>query len=76
MSAILGVLFSPILYHLDGSRIVSNVKYSSAIFQEGWLSASGRIEAFSEDTLKIIFDQFWLDLGSTALRREAPLQGH
>lgn len=72
MSSILGTRFSPILYKLDGDSIISNVRYSSSLFKEGWLSASGRIQASSEDTLQIIFDQFWIDFGSNSLRQNLP----
>ena len=70
LSKTLGTSFSPIRYILKGNRIVSNVRYGSSVFKEGWLSASGRVEASGSNTLQVLFDRFWIDFGSTKLREE------
>lgn len=73
LSKSLGTTFHPIRYTLkEGNRIVSNVRYSSSIFKEGWLSASGTMEASGTNTLQIHFDKFWLDFGNANLRTELP----
>ena len=65
LSRALGTSFQPIRYILkDGKIIVSNVRYSSSLFKEGWLSASGTIEASGTNTLQIHFDRFWVDFGN------------
>ena len=46
--------------------------YSSPLFKEGWLSASGTISASSSSTLQLKFDRFWLDIGNTSLRQDDP----
>ena len=72
LSRQLGTTFSPIRYKVDGKKIVSNVRYSSSLFREGWLSASGTIEASGTNTLQVLFDKFWVDFGPTNLREEIP----
>lgn len=70
LSKNLGTSFSPIRYILKGKKIVSNVRYSNSLFREGWLSASGTIEASGTNTLQVLFDKFWIDFGSTKFREE------
>ena len=70
MSRNLGTSFAPIRYILKGNKIVSNVRYSSSLFKEGWLSASGTVEASGTNTLQVLFDKFWIDFGSNKLREE------
>ena len=36
-----GAKFDPILYRLDGNKIVSNVRYQLPLLGSGWLSAAG-----------------------------------
>jgi len=70
LSKALGTSFQPIRYTLKGGNaLVSNVRYSSSLFKEGWLSASGTLEASGTNTLQIHFDKFWVDFGS-GLRTE------
>jgi len=71
LSQTFGTTFDPIRYTLkEGGVLVSNVKYSSSLFKEGWLSASGTMEASGSNTLQIHFDKFWVDFGSQSLREE------
>ena len=73
LSAVVGAKFTPIRYKLQGKSIVSNVGFSSSLFREGWLSASGTIEASGTNTLHLVFDKYWIDFGLNNLRHE--LQG-
>lgn len=41
LSGALGARFDPIVYRLDGQKIVSNVRYKHPLLGSGWLSASG-----------------------------------
>lgn len=70
MSGVLGTTFSPIKYTLRGDKIISNVRFSSTVFQEGWLSASGTLEASDPDTVQVKFNRFWVDFGVNNLRKE------
>lgn len=57
---LLGTRFD-VVYHVDGSTFVSNVRYNGPILQSGWLSASGSIRSLDADNSEIVFDQFWVD---------------
>lgn len=46
------------------------MRFSSSLFKEGWLSASGIVEATGTNTLQILFDKYWVDFGATKLRQE------
>ena len=75
LSSQLGTTFWPIQYRVEGSKIISNVQYSRSLFKEGWLSASGSVEASGTNTLQILFDKFWIDFGISNLREELPGTG-
>lgn len=67
MSSILGTRFD-ISYTLHGQHISSNVRYSSKIFGEGWLSAAGTLGVKDDFTVTVVFDRFWID-GKNGLRK-------
>ena len=67
MSSILGTRFD-ISYTLHGQDISSNVRYSSRIFGEGWLSAAGTLGVKNDVTVTVVFDKFWID-GKNGLRK-------
>ena len=60
MSGILGTRFD-ISYTLHGEHISSNVRYSSKLFGEGWLSAAGTLGVKDDVTVTVVFDKFWID---------------
>ena len=51
---------------LNGESILSNVRYSSAVFGNGWLNAAGSFESVDAATTRISFDTFWWDIGTDA----------
>ncbi|QDZ26023.1 hypothetical protein HOP50_20g85740 [Chloropicon primus] len=63
MSKVLKTEFAPIRYklHDEEGAFSSHVRYSSNILGSGWLSASGRVTAEDERTLRVSFDTFWWD---------------
>ena len=71
VSSILGTRFD-ISYTLHGQDISSNVRYSSKLFGEGWLSAAGTLGVKDDFTVTVMFDTFWVD-GKNGLRKT--LQG-
>eukprot|EP00850_Spirogloea_muscicola_P024700 SM001327S27067 [mRNA] locus=s1327:1006:1681:- [translate_table: standard] len=75
MSSILGARFDPIRYTLTGTHIASNVKYSSQLLGDGWLSASGDFEADGLDAVRVLFDSFWWDIGRDDLKPDPQGQG-
>ncbi|KAK9843722.1 hypothetical protein WJX81_003629 [Elliptochloris bilobata] len=76
LGAACGARFEPIRYRLEGDRLVSNVRFSSSLAQEGWLSASGRLKpAISNDVVEVAFDKFWVDFGSNSLRPSLGSEG-
>lgn len=54
MSSALSTRFSPIQYRLTGTALVSNVKYSSPLLGDGWLSAGGEQEGAEECGCKLL----------------------
>ena len=70
LSASLGTQFRPIRYILHGSKFISNVRYSSSLLREGWLSASGTLVVSDANTVQVKFDRFWVDTSATGLRQE------
>lgn len=46
------------------NRIVSNVRYESSLFGNGWLNAAGTFDSVSDDTVEIKFERFWWDRGA------------
>ena len=40
--------------------------------QEGWLSSSGSLQAKDAGTVKVAFNRFWVDFGSSKLRATLP----
>ena len=61
LSSTLGTQFAPLRYRLaEGGKISSFVRYENAL-GEGWLSAAGTLEAEDPETLRLVFDTFWVD---------------
>ncbi|CAG9460263.1 unnamed protein product [Pedinophyceae sp. YPF-701] len=60
-----GIRFSPIRYHLDGSRISSNVRFEGKLpgvgKVAGWLSAAGTFSYEDDTTVRVDFNDFWYD---------------
>uniref|UniRef100_A0A6T8MXP1 Plastid lipid-associated protein/fibrillin conserved domain-containing protein n=1 Tax=Hemiselmis andersenii TaxID=464988 RepID=A0A6T8MXP1_HEMAN len=67
MQQVLQTKFSPIRYNLVVSeggerRIISNVRYDSAAFGQGWLNTDGRWESIDKNTVRIVWKKFWWDI--------------
>ncbi len=67
ISKSVGVKINPLRYILSPSGFVSNVQYMSP-FGDGWLSAAGDFVVRDNQTVEVLFDSFWWDIGRDSLQ--------
>lgn len=81
LAAPFGMTIRPLRYEISssGSRIRSDVKYSSAVFGSGWFCAEGRVARRDDEpsAVDVLFDHFWLSTeaepGANPLTSGAPV---
>ncbi|CAK9236610.1 unnamed protein product [Sphagnum troendelagicum] len=74
ISKSVGVNINPLRYILSPSGFVSNVQYMSP-FGDGWLSAAGDFVVRDNQTVEVLFDSFWWDIGRDSLQPDPKGQG-
>ncbi len=78
LSAPFGTTIRPLRYELraGGTRMRSDVRYTSPVLGAGWFSAEGRVEGTpAGDAVDVLFDSFWLQPGDAEPRADNPVAG-